>query len=126
MGKQALSLSSLEKIDNGKINAAFDHELKRVIEDCNDRPGMNKPRKLVLELILLPNCGTDKDQLYCESVSAQIRVEGKIPGRKTKVYTLETKPSGSAFFNADAPENPNQMTIHDLPGVNRETGEINE
>jgi hypothetical protein len=120
--KQQLSLASMKDVDSGKINAAFDHELKRIIEDCHDRPGMNKPRKLVLEVLLLPNCGTDANELYCESVAAQIRVDSRIPGRKTKVYTLDTKPSGAAYFNADAPENPDQMTIDDE--IDRNTGEI--
>ncbi len=129
MAKQQLSLATLQQVDNGKINAAFDHELKRIIEDCHDRPAMDKPRKLVLEVSVTPNQSTDSDQVYCSSVAMQIRVDAKIPGRRTKVYTMETKPSGTAFFNADAPEDPNQMTIQDeidRTKVDPKTGEIKE
>lgn len=33
-----LSLESLEHLDDGRVAVAFQHELKRAVQDCIDRP----------------------------------------------------------------------------------------
>ena len=48
--KKALSLETLQDIDQGKIAVALELELKKIGQDLNDRPGDKSTRVLLLGL----------------------------------------------------------------------------
>lgn len=54
MAVKKLQLSNLSDYDDGLLAAAFDQNLKRIIEDLNDRPTDDRVRKLYLEIHFEP------------------------------------------------------------------------
>jgi len=86
MGFVELSLTSLEELDDGRVSKAFQHELKRAVQDCIDRPGDKKPRKVVLELELVPVVNTENGLLECEGADGEFTIKSKVPTRRSKKY----------------------------------------
>jgi hypothetical protein len=114
----SLSINSLAELDGGKVSAAFLHDLRRIIQDCIDRPGDKTARTITLEFSAKPQVG---QELVCEGVEGKFRIKSRIPERKTKAYHFQTDRSGGLFFNANNPSNPDQTTIDD---INPKSGKI--
>lgn len=103
-----LKLESLKDLDAGKAVIAFERHLTRAANDCADRPGDRKPRKVILEINLTPVLDEDLD---CTEVKAQIQVTSKVPVHRTKVYSLGMRRNGILVFNEDSPEAIDQTTL---------------
>lgn len=103
---------TLESIKNdlagGRVGEAFALELKRCVTDCEDRPGDDKPRKVMLEIELKPS--TD-EKGFCENVWGQIRGSSSVPKRKTKPISFGVRRGGMLVFNDLSEDNFNQKTI---------------
>lgn len=56
-----LTLKSIEDLDEGRVAKAFLHHLKRMVQDCMDRPKEKKSRNLQMELRLKPIVNGDED-----------------------------------------------------------------
>lgn len=80
-----LTLADLARFDGERIGVAMEQAMRRVADDIYDRPGEDRPRKVVLEMALVPVCD---DGGNCEDVKFQIQVKDTIPTRKSKVYSL--------------------------------------
>lgn len=109
MAMQPLTLDSLKNLDYGRVHTAFQHELKRTLEDCRDRPGETAVRTVTLKCTITPVLEVDGD---CNHVNAEFEIVGKVPARRSKPYNLRLTKSG-AFFNEDSPDNADQTTIFD-------------
>ena len=48
--KQTLSLATLHKLDDGMVGRVVDAELQKVLRDCEDRPSLDKVRKVTIQL----------------------------------------------------------------------------
>ena len=107
-GLKQLSLAELADIDDGRIGLAFDQALKRVSMDCDDRPGDNRPRKVVLEMTVEPVCGEDG---VCESVTSQIQIKESLPTRRSKKYDLGLRKNGIFVFQPMSLDNHAQTTF---------------
>jgi hypothetical protein len=105
-----LTLDSLNRLDFGKANETFQRHLARAAVDCMDRPTDSKPRKVLLQIDLVPVMEQDGD---CTEVAAQIQVVSKVPAHRTKVYSLGLRRNGALVFNEDSPTNIDQTTIFD-------------
>jgi len=102
-----LSLSSLEQLD-GRIEALFQKHLAFLSSDCMNRPGDKTPRKLSLELSIVPQ--TDPATGECDDVFVSIEAKSKVPTYKTKEYPLRVS-RGGLLFNADIPDAIDQTSI---------------
>lgn len=47
---EKFDLAALASIDGGRIAIAFEQALRRVAQDCDDRPGEKKERTVTLSL----------------------------------------------------------------------------
>ncbi len=108
MGLERFEFESLAVLDGGRIKEAFMQALRRCESDCRDRPLLEKARTITLEMVLEPRVDEDTGALI--EMVAQFRVKDRNPVRESKVYHLNAKGAG-LFFNADAPEDPRQLTI---------------
>ena len=108
MSVLALTLESIAEIDGGKVKAALDKHLKRAATDCYDRPGDNKPRKVTLEIAVVPVLADDGS---CSEVKAQMHVGSAVPKHRTRVISLGLSPNGTLKFNPDSPESIDQTTF---------------
>ena len=86
-----LDLASLQDLDDGRVAVAFQHELKRAVQDCIDRPADKKPRTVTLELAIKPNIKFRKSDSGASSIQH---------GSESLGRTIEAEVSGAG----DIPE----------------------
>lgn len=107
-GLRQLTLAQVAEIDDGRIAAAFAQALKRVAQDCDDRPGDDRPRKIVLEMAFMPVLSEDG---ICDSVKSQCQIKDTIPTRKSRVYDFGLRKGGLFSYQPMALDNHRQATM---------------
>lgn len=107
-GMQQLSLQQLADLDDGRIATAFDQAVKRAAQDCDDRPGDDRPRKVILEIAFAPVLSADG---ICDSVKSQIQIKDAMPTRKSRVYDFGLRKGGLFVYQPMALDNHRQGTF---------------
>lgn len=107
---KTLCLANLPEIDNGRIDLAFNAAVRRVIEDLNDRPGVDKERKIELIVKIAPDCDTEQGLLVGGNI--QFEVKDSVPKRQTTIYPMKLGATG-LLFEPQSPANPNQPPLSD-------------
>lgn len=110
MALKPVTLENLKELDMGKAAEAWNLHAQRASRDCLDRPADPKPRKIVLELELVPVLESDGT---CEEVAARLHVSSTVPKHRTKPYSFGLKHNGALIFNPDSPTCVNQATFLD-------------
>lgn len=105
---EKFDLGSLATIDGGRIAIAFEQALRRVAQDCDDRPGEKKERSVTLNLAVKPRL--DPDGL-CEDCDVQVTVADNVPKRKSKVYNMSLRKGGHLLFANDSLDDHLQETM---------------
>lgn len=118
MALVSLTLDALKNLDNGKVDAAFQHELKHAIEDCMDRPGDANARQVGLTAKITPVVDDDGS---CAGASVEFTVKSKVPDRKSRPYSFGINKKGHLYFSDESPDNVDQFTFGD---VNPTTGKV--
>jgi hypothetical protein len=109
--KIKLGLSSLKELDMGKIAAAFDHEMRHVVNDCLDRPGDETARTVSLCMKMVPDCDSTG---VAETVTAEFVIKSTVPPRTSKKYQLQTHRNGHVLVNPESPEDITQGTLDEV------------
>lgn len=115
MNQMKLSLENLDKLDFGTIGKVFDHHLKHVVKDCEDRPLEKGTRKVSIEFILTPDPDIHGKEPVCDSIDVACDVKSSVPKVKTRVYSMKPKADGSLAFNPDVPEDADAEGLYDRP-----------
>ena len=116
MAMMLFNLETLKDLDMGKVVKAFEHELKRCVQDCLDRPHDSNARVVSMAMTIKPV----PDGEVCDTVSGEFEIKGKVPVRRTKVYSFGVKRTGSLMFSSDSPDNVDQRTIFDATDNDRD------
>jgi hypothetical protein len=115
-------LENLRRLDFGKVHAAFDKELERVVRDCQDRPADKTVRTVNIKFGLRPNVEVNENTIDLASVAVEVEISSTVPKRRTKVYTMQAKHDGRLGFQPDSPEDPTQEPLF----VDKDTGEVRD
>lgn len=118
---EKFNLQNLALLDGAKIPMVFDKEMARIIEDCNDRPLLDKARRVVIVFEAVPVSNIEKNKgsvpaggtVDCDNVKLKCEIQSSIPKHKTQVYTMTPKNDGSLFFHPDDPEDPDANLLYD-------------
>ena len=102
--------STLPQLDGGRLQQAIDKSLKRCIEDCKDRPGLDTARKVGIELIITPYADDTGDVV---SINLDYQVKPTLPPLKREGMNLGLQKNGDLMFNEHSPRNVNQTTVFD-------------
>lgn len=113
MPQERFSLENLPHLDFGKVPVAFDAEIKRVIQDCMDRPTDDKPRQVAIVFNIVPVPESTGSGIVCDEVAMEVEIDSKVPKRRTKVYAMKTKANGDLMFHPDLPDAPDDETLMD-------------
>lgn len=106
-----LNLANLNELDDGRVAVAFMHELRRVVQDCLDRPGDVSARKVSLEFCLKPVIAEDGQ---CESADGDFKIKSSVPVRKSKSYSFNVNKKGHLIYSSNSPEDVDQTTFDDV------------
>ena len=102
MALRELALSHLAALDGGRVTEAWQQALGRVLDDCEDRPGVDKPRTVTLTFSVVPSLD---EQGRMESVSGQFDVRDTLPKRSSKAYEFgPRKRAGKTVLTFDDAE----------------------
>lgn len=105
---EKFTLGSLSTMDGERIAIAFEQALKRVVQDCDDRPGEKKERTVTLTLAVKPVLDADG---MCEDCNVQVAVTDSVPKRKSKIYNMTVRKGGCLVYNDDSLDNVDQETM---------------
>jgi flagellar hook-basal body complex protein FliE len=106
-----LTLETVPLLAHGQVMIRFGKLLKQAIDDCIDRPGDDRARKLTLQLDIKPIKEVTDNVISCEGAGITVQLRLKIPDFQTKVLDIGVKQTGHAWFNADSPDNSRQTTL---------------
>lgn len=123
MALEKFTLATIADMDGGRIRQAFEAALKRLEDDCKDRPAVKAGRTLELVLQMVPVA----DDGELDSVDITFRIKDKVPKRESKTYNMQSV-RGGLLFNDASPEDVRQKTLDmaPKPSEQRETGSREE
>ena len=116
-----LNLTSLNDLDDGRVAKAFEHELRRAVQDCVDRPKDKNKRTVTLELALEPILSDDGGIIECEGAHGEFKIKSHVPTRKSKTYDFRVNKAGHLSYSANSPDNADPTALDD---INPETGRV--
>lgn len=105
---QQLSLEAIAELDDGRISEAIAQAIKRAAQDCDDRPGDDRPRKIIMEIAFSPVLSQDG---MCDSVKSQIQIKETVPTRKSKVMDFGLRKGGMFVFQPLSLDDHRQSTF---------------
>lgn len=108
MGMVSFDAKSIAVIDGGRIAEAINQELRKAALDCDDRPGDRRPRKVVLQLEMVPKMD---DKGLCDAVDVTAQVKAVHPSRKSQKFDMSLRKNGVLAFNEDSLDNADQKTL---------------
>lgn len=110
MAVEQFSFRSLATIDGGRLLEAWEQACKRAREDVEDRPGVEKARKVMLVTTLTPV----KDKTNgLHSVDVKFEIDDSLPKRSSPTYNMKAA-RGGLLFNEMSPDDIDQGTF---PGM---------
>lgn len=112
--KIKLTMESLSVLDQGKVRAAVDKELRHVLADLSDRPGEKSARTVSIDIKLTP----EQDESGV-AVTGQLEVEvsSSVPKRRTRSYQFEIHEAAGgtqALFNDVSRTDVRQGTLDEV------------
>lgn len=87
-----LSLESLHEVQGGEIKKDFDSLLATLINDCQQRPAIDKARTLTIKIEITP---APDDTGHCESCDMRAVVTSKQPARAIVIPKMKSRKKGS-------------------------------
>jgi hypothetical protein len=102
------STVALATIDGGRVAAAINQELKKAALDCDDRPGESRPRKIVVEILMVPVA--DETGL-ADSVKLACKIKASHPDRRSRVFDMSLRKGGKLAYDEESLDNVDQQTL---------------
>lgn len=116
MNQIRLSLENLGQLNFGQIGKIFEHQLKALVKDCEDRPLEKLPRQIAVTFFLTPDPDIHGQQPVCDTIDVACDVTSKVPKTKTRVFSMKPKADGALMFNPDVPEDAEAEGLYDPDG----------
>lgn len=107
-GLKFLKAETLHMVDGGSVALLIDRELKEALMDCHDRPWINKPRKITLQIAITPDYNQPRDVI--DDFDVDITVKGMHPTKGTLVKMSPGR-HGGLVFSRDCSDNPRQKSL---------------
>lgn len=95
----------------GMIAKQFDELVKQAVHDCDARPAVNKPRKVILEVVFTPELDSAG---HMETVGIDITCKASGPAFGPVGLKAKYKQGDRLLFQPMSPDDPYQDS---LPGV---------
>lgn len=113
MALQTFNTAALAEFDGGRLAKALEREVKRAIEDCKDRPGDERARKVLLQFDFIPATDDTGDFDAC---TFAFQCAAKLPPAQSRAYSFGVKKTGQLYFNDLSLDEAAQMTIDESDG----------
>jgi hypothetical protein len=106
---------SVADIGDGMVMVAVDQAIREAFLDCADRPSLAKPRKICIEIIMVPETDPDDgDALVATLVTLRTK-RATLPPKDCVVRMRPSnKDGGGLEFRAGSEKNPNQKLLEEV------------
>jgi hypothetical protein len=84
--RDRLTLITLGNLQGGAFGPVVDQAISDVLKDCDDRPSLEKARKVVIEIEFVP--AADDGVRALGAVAVEASVKKSIPAQKTRTEFL--------------------------------------
>ena len=101
---KVFSIRELHQIDAGELEKDFESQLRMLVVDCMQRPGIGKVRKLTLDIEITPDKKSDGT---CDDVYVECFTHSRCPNRPVRPYRMAANIRGNLKFQPSQPLNPN-------------------
>lgn len=109
MALEKFEFKKISTMDGGRIRECFEQALKRCQMDCDDRPGVEEPRKIVMTMVMTP---VMSESGALDSCNIAFTIKDSLPDRKSKTYNMTAAANGqSLLFNEVSPDDAAQLTV---------------
>lgn len=109
--KMEFDAKSLMLVDDERVKAAIDLNLRQLAADIEDRGGDGAKRSMTLQVDLTPNVFEG----VVSSVDAEIQITAKVPPRRTRPISMQLGADGRGKarleFNDASLDDPRQGTL---------------
>lgn len=90
------TLKALAELDHGKVAEQVETALKAAGQDCVERPGEKRVRKVTLQIEMVPFAD---ERGFLERVKTTFQVKQSLPTRTTNFYDCDARKTGQLVFN---------------------------
>ena len=114
---EKFAFARIPEMDGGVIGEAWGQALRRCQDDCDDRPAVDEPRKIVLTMTMTP---VPKEDGSLDSCAVEFTITDSLPKRRSKTYDMVARRGarGGLFYNELSPDHGAQGTLDDVdPGL---------
>jgi len=115
-------IQDIADLDDGRIALTINNHIKKAVEDCQNRPGVEKNRSVSLSIEIIP---APQEDGLCEEVDVEIISGVKLPKSHSKPMSMGARMNGQLVFNAASPGDVNQGSL-DQAGGGMEEPKIKE
>lgn len=116
MPLKEFSLGAVPEMDMGEADAHFKMLARAAVRDCEDRPFIDKPRKITIEYAVYPKTHNQGDRVICDGTRVECTMKSGTPAYKMRAHDMaikQDKNGAYAVFNAESPDDVKQMTMGD-------------
>lgn len=107
------SIAEISTLDDGRPAAMVDKLLRIATEDCVNRPGVTKARRVTLSMEITPQANEDG---VCDDVHIEFTSTGSVPKSRSKTFSMKPNPKGQLVFNDHSQDNVHQGTLDQSGG----------
>jgi hypothetical protein len=104
------SLADLSKIENGVLDRLFSQYLAAAIDDCRERPGVDRPREIILKMKLAPVADNQGGTGQLDEIRGEFELKANVPVSRTRTISMAAKGKG-LMYNDLSRDNVRQGTL---------------
>ncbi|MGC3968912.1 MAG: hypothetical protein QM775_16545 [Pirellulales bacterium] len=108
MGLLKFTVENWHELDEGRMARAVEQAIRRIVNDCKDRPGLDSARKLGLTLVFTPFTDDLNDIV---EIKMDYDVKTSVPSTGRGGMSLGVQKNGELLFSSTSPHNVNQSTM---------------
>ena len=99
-----LRAETLHAVEGGRVGAAINLALARLVTDCRDRPGDDRARTVTIEIRCKPVADTIDRELVCDGVQTVVVVKTKAPAQESREVVMGVDARRGLVFNPHSPD----------------------
>lgn len=113
VGLLPVRADTLGLLDRGRVGKAIEQFVKQATEDCMDRPGDDRARKILLEIEVKPVSEIHGESISCEGAKGVAKVRLKLPDRESATLDFGVRKGVGLVFSENSPSDHRQATLFD-------------
>lgn len=108
MARKQFTIQEVAELDDGRIALMINKNLRIATEDCSNRPGVKKARKVAVVFEITP---VIDESGMCTEVDIEFVSASSLPKSRSKTVNMAVQPKGELLFNPASEDDVHQHTL---------------